>query len=87
MHHSYHYENAFMIFLELYKCKSFVVQKIEPVSCLGSLYFFFIEVCDKLFPNIPRTTIKSWMRNLGLKLVQAPQEIEDKLRTARPYSA
>ena len=27
------------------------------------------------------------MRNLGLKLVKAPQEIQDKLRTARPYLA
>ena len=27
------------------------------------------------------------MRKLGLKLVKAPQEIQDKLRTARPYLA
>ena len=27
------------------------------------------------------------MRNLGLKLLKAPQEIQDKLRTARPYLA
>ena len=62
-------------------------RKIEPVSCHGSLYFVFVEVCDKLFPHIPRATIKSRMRNLGLKLVKAPQEILDKLRTARPYLA
>ena len=62
-------------------------RKIEPVSCHGSLYFVFVEVCDKLFPGIPRSTIKSRMRNLGLKLVKAPQEIQDKLRTARPYLA
>ena len=62
-------------------------RKIEPVSCHGSLYFVFVEVCDKLFPSIPRSTIKSWMRNLALKLVKAPQEIQDKLGTARPYLA
>lgn len=27
------------------------------------------------------------MRNLGLKLLKAPQEIQNKLRTARPYLA
>ena len=62
-------------------------QKIEPVSCYGSPYFVFVEVCDKLFPNIPKSTIKSRMRNLGLKLLKAPQEVQDKLRTARPYLA
>ena len=62
-------------------------RKIEPVSCYGSLYFVFVEVCDKLFPGIPKNTIKSRMRNLGLKLFQAPQEIQDKLKTAKPYLA
>ena len=27
------------------------------------------------------------MRNLGLKLFKAPQEIQDKLKTAKPYLA
>ena len=62
-------------------------RKIEPVSYHGSLYFVFAEVCDKLFPDIPRATIKSRMRNLGIKLVKAPHAIQDKLRTARPYLA
>ena len=62
-------------------------QKIEPVSCYGSPYFVFVEVCDKLFPNIPKSTIKSRMRNLGLKLLKAPQEVQDKLKTSRPYLA
>ena len=62
-------------------------RKIEPVSYNGSLYFVFTEVCDKLFPGIPRATIKSRMRNLGIKLVKASHAIQDKLRTARPYLA
>ena len=62
-------------------------REIEPVSCHGSPYFVFVEVCDKLFPGIPRSTIKSRMRKLDVKLVKAPQEIQDKLRTARPYLA
>jgi hypothetical protein len=62
-------------------------RKIQPVSCYGGLHYVFAEVCDKLFPNIPKSTIKSRMRNLGLKLLKAPQEIQDKLRTTRPYLA
>ena len=62
-------------------------RKIEPVSYHGTLYFVFAEVCDKHFPGIPRATIKSRMRNLGIKLVKAPHAIQDKLRTARPYLA
>ena len=62
-------------------------RKIEPVSYHGSLYFVFAEVCDKLFPGIPRATIKSRMRNLGIKLVKAPHTIQDKLKTTRPYLA
>ena len=46
-----------------------------------------MEVCHKLFPNIRKSMIKSCMRNLGLKLLKAPQEIQDKFRTARPYLA
>ena len=62
-------------------------RKIQPVARHGSLYFVFLEVCDKLFPHNTTSTIKSQMRNLCLKLVKAPQEIQDKLRTARPYLA
>ena len=51
-------------------------RKIEPVSCYGSLYFAFLEICDKLFSGIPKNTIKSRMRNLGLKLFKAPLKIE-----------
>ena len=44
-------------------------------------------VCDKLFPGIPKNTIKSQMQNLGLKLFKVPQEIQNKLKTATPYLA
>ena len=62
-------------------------QKIEPLSRCQSLHFIFVEVYNKLFPNIPKTAIKSCMRNLGLKLLKVPEEIQDKLRTTRPYLA
>ena len=53
----------------------------------GRLFYAFIEVCDKVFTGIPRQTIKSRMRNLGLTLVQCPGDIQDSVRKARPYLA
>ena len=61
--------------------------KLEPVSCNGSLQFVFVEVCNILFPTIPRSTIKSRMRNLGIKLLRVPREIKEKLRASRPHLA
>ena len=43
LHHSYHYENSFMIVLELYKCKSFVVQGF--LYKLKSGAFLYILFC------------------------------------------
>ncbi len=53
----------------------------------GQIYFPFIEVCEKLFPDIPRQTIKSRLRNLGLTLVQCPAGIRNRVRVARPHLA
>lgn len=46
-----------------------------------------MEVCEKMFSGVPRETIKSRMRNLGLSLVQCSGEIQDNVRRARPQLA
>ena len=57
------------------------------MTCYGEVHYVFVEVCDKLFPDIPKATIKSRMRNLGLSLMRAPQKVQDKLRSTRPHLA
>ena len=57
------------------------------MTCYGEVHYVFLEVCDKLFPEIPKATIISRMRDLGLKLTRAPQKVQDKLRSTRPHLA
>ena len=53
----------------------------------GRIHYAFMEVCDKVFAGIPRQTIKSRMRNLGLALIQCPGDIQDSIRRSRPQLA
>lgn len=62
-------------------------EAICPVTCYGRPHYVFVEICDRLFPDIPKPTIKSRMRNLGLRLLKAPQDIQETLRKTRPHLA
>ncbi|KAJ7351049.1 hypothetical protein OS493_037112 [Desmophyllum pertusum] len=60
---------------------------LYPVFCNGRVHYAFLEVCAKLFPGLPIQTVKSRMRNLGLKLLKCPSDKQDSIRKARPNLA
>ena len=50
------------------------MNKLTKVDTDGCTYYCFIQLKDVLFPTVPKSTIKSWMRELDIKTVPCPQE-------------
>ena len=53
------------------------MEELVKYSTDGNTYFCFIEVKNKCFPSVPKSTVKNWLRNL--KIECKPCSAEEKL--------
>lgn len=60
------------------------MEKLVPVVRGQEVFYCFLEVKNVLFPNVPKSTLRSWMRELGVSCVQCGVEEREFLKLMLP---
>ena len=57
---------------------------LVPVIRGGEIYYCFIQVKHMLFPNVPKSTLRWWMKELNVSCVPCSAEERDFLKVMLP---
>ena len=47
-------------------------------------FYCFIEICESVFPNTPRSTVRNWLKALKIESVVCTPDERSVFRTANP---
>ena len=61
------------------------MDKLVPVFRGNTLFYCFIQVKETLFPNVPKSTLRSWMKEIDVSCSPCTTEERDFIKVMLPH--